>query len=240
MLEVLKPKKRFFSAPAALTTDVQESATSATFHIHREATIISDNKPHKVTVSHITLDVEFEYVVVPMKSDMAFLKALAKNTSRYTFLKGPMNVFMNNFYIATSTLVTKSPLESFRLYLGPDPNVKVNVKPIVKNESTAGIITKVKSEETTHTTHVTNFKPTKVYVAVYEQMPFSSNTEIKIKTLEPKDTKGMVDEFQIIRWEFPLPPGGENVVTFKYSIEYPVDKVIVPIEQTGVKGELPV
>jgi len=235
-----KKQKKDSPRASVLTTEVQDNATSATYHIHREATIESDNKPHKVTIAHINLDVNFQYVVVPMKSDVAFLKAMATNSSRYTFLGGPMNVFMNNFFIASSKLGNKSPGESFRLYLGSDSGVKVNVKPIVKNENVSGLIAKSKTEEITHTTVVTNFKSKPIFVSVFDQMPFTSNADIRVKTIEPKDTKAMVDEFQLIRWEFPLQPSREHVVVFKYSIEYPVERTIAQIEQTGVRGELPV
>jgi len=191
-------------------------------------------------VACIELEVEFQYVVVPMKSDYAFLKAMATNTSTYTFLAGPMNVFMNNFFIASSKLASKSPGETFRLYLGTDMGVKISVKPIVKNESVSGIIARSKIEETTHMTVVNNFKSIPISVVVFDQLPFSSTSDIRIKIIEPRDIKGMVDEYQLIHWEFQLPPGKENTVVFKYSVEYPVERIVCEVEQTGVKGELPV
>lgn len=88
------------AAPAAVqTTTATQNATSATFSIPRKvlrspincmdvanlfplkSTIMSDNKPHKVTIKILQLEAKFTYTILPKSSEQAFLKV--SNTSRY-------------------------------------------------------------------------------------------------------------------------------------------------------------
>ncbi len=54
----------------------------------------------QVTVALVDLSPDFHYNSVPRLSPHSFLKAKSKNTSPYTMLAGPANVFMDNNFIA--------------------------------------------------------------------------------------------------------------------------------------------
>ncbi len=54
----------------------------------------------QVTVALVDLSPDFHYNSVPRLSPHSFLQAMAKNTSPYTMLAGPANVFMDNNFIA--------------------------------------------------------------------------------------------------------------------------------------------
>ena len=79
---------------------VKDGITSSTFEIPRKASIPADNNAHKVSIGIINLNPEFEYEVVPRKSPNVFLKAKVKNTSAYSMLAGPANVFLDNNLIS--------------------------------------------------------------------------------------------------------------------------------------------
>jgi len=225
------------------TSRVEEMVTGSSYQIMRKSTIASDGKPHKVTVAHLDLSVIFEYVCAPTKSPNCYLRANAKNESTLNLLKGPMNIFINNYFITKSKLLSTNPKEDFRLYLGVDPGVKVDFQPIAKSESSQSrFIQRVKFDTVTHTTKIRNLKKKAVSVVVFDQKPLITNTEqIKLKIDEPRvipSPEVIVDEFSIISWNIKLEPEQEQTVVFKYSLEYPVDKTLDEIEQTNVQGEL--
>ena len=70
------------------------------YEIARRSSIPSDNVGHKVSVAIIDLKPKFEYECVPRKSSHAYLKAKVKNTSPYTLLAGPTNIFLDNNFIS--------------------------------------------------------------------------------------------------------------------------------------------
>jgi len=181
-----------------------------------------------VSIAIISLEASFEYVAVPTLSNKTYLKAIAKNSSNYQLLDGPMNVFMNNSYVTASKLSNTSPGETFQLYLGANHDIKVDFKPIVNKSSTSGILRKVNGESVTHTTIITNHKTTTVEVVVFDQLPFCSDSNIKVKLEEPSNIKILenvrVDEFSLIQWRFKIASGKSERVQFTYSIEFPLDK----------------
>jgi len=134
--------------------------TGSAYPIMRKTTIASDGKPHKVTINHLDLPVEFEYVCPPTKTPNAYLRAIAKNNTALHLLKGPMNVFMNNYFITKSELAVTNPKETFKLYLGIDQGIKIDFQPIERSEATqSNLFTKrTRFETVTHTTKIKNLK----------------------------------------------------------------------------------
>lgn len=62
----------------------------------------------KVTVALIDLFPELSYTCVPRLSPYSFLRAKVKNTSPYTLLSGPANIFLDNNFIAKVTAVVST------------------------------------------------------------------------------------------------------------------------------------
>ncbi len=54
----------------------------------------------QVTVALVDLVPEFHYVSVPRLSPYSFLQARTKNSSQYTMLAGPANIFLDNNFVA--------------------------------------------------------------------------------------------------------------------------------------------
>ena len=73
---------------------------TSTFDIPRVASIPSDNNDHKVSIGIINLKPDFEYETVPKKNPYAYIKAKVTNTSDYSLLAGPANVFFENNFVA--------------------------------------------------------------------------------------------------------------------------------------------
>ena len=144
---------------------------TSTFDIPRAATIPSDDNVHKVSIGIINLKPEFEYETVPKKNAYAYIKAKVTNTSEYSLLSGPANVFFENNFVDKvqlflfiffkffpsklnllffkTELKSYSPQEEFTCSLGVDPSIKVEYKPVRKLKEQSGIISK-----TTSTTYV--------------------------------------------------------------------------------------
>jgi hypothetical protein len=53
-----------------------------------------------------------------------------------------MNVFMDEYFITTSKLQQTVPGDIINMYLGVDPGIKVNIKPVFKQDTTSGFLSK--------------------------------------------------------------------------------------------------
>jgi len=58
--------------------------------------LISD---HKVSVALLDLPCEFEHFTVPKMIPNAYLKAKLTNKSKFLFLQGPSNIFVDNNFM---------------------------------------------------------------------------------------------------------------------------------------------
>ena len=72
----------------------------------------------QVSIGTIDLKPTFEYDTVPKLAQHAFLRARVKNDSRFPFLAGPANVFLDQSYVTETTLSSVSPGEEFSCSLG--------------------------------------------------------------------------------------------------------------------------
>jgi len=224
-------KRELTSEP---TSKAQTQATTTTFHIERKSTIESDGKPHKVTVSKTSVSTTREYVVVPAKSENAYLKATARNDSGHQLLAGDLNVFMDGLFITTSKLKRTSPGEEFQLYLGVDGGVRVEVKPQSKVSETTGYVKRTTTTTHKFTTVIRNNKKQQIRVLLFDQIPFSSEKSIKVKIEYPPDpSEYTLTEESIMKRVFSLAPGTFQTQKLTYTIDAPTDTHIHQVPQTG-------
>jgi len=213
-----------------MTTVSTESTSSTTFTIPRSATIICDSKPRKVVINIIKLDSTFVYTIVPKINPIAYLKAKIINTTDdITFLPGEVNVFMDENFVTKSSLPLVFPSQTFSLGLGVDDGIKVEYLPVKRHtDDTTGFFTKSKILSVSHETKISNKKTYIIDVQLFDQLPKSEISDIKVKMLEP-----IIEEDQEIisitpennvEWRFSLKPDESQSIRFSYTIEYPKDE----------------
>jgi uncharacterized protein (TIGR02231 family) len=211
-----------------MTTFAESShvgAANATFEIPRGSSIVSDNKPHKVTVACIPLKAKLSHYATPDTSGHVYLKATAVNTTeQYPFLAGPMNVFMNANFISKSDISDVSPQEKFSVFLGVDPGVRLDVKPVRRfKEKQTGIINKNNSESFRHIAVVRNTRKDKIKLTVISQIPTSGDDRIKVKLLRPdlKDPAVKFVDSKLLKWKLVVCPSQQEELAYHYNVEWP-------------------
>ncbi|CAF1171916.1 unnamed protein product [Didymodactylos carnosus] len=218
-----------------LVSKAEMSLSSTSFSILRSATIECDGKPHKVSIGVLQLESKFTYTIVLKLSPYAYLKATTTNTSDKQLLSGPINVFMDNNFIAHSRIENVSADEKFDLYLGVDSNVKCEYKPVRKVNETQGLISKVNHEYVKHETQIKNLKTTDICVFIYDHLPLSSDEKIKVKLILPQDigklkehsttsVSSIINDDNNVEWKVLLKAKEECKLPLEYFIEWPKDK----------------
>ena len=215
--------------PQAETT---HGILSNTFHIANLASIPSDNTPHKVSVAKIDLKPVFEHVTVPKKAPCAFLKARVKNVSKYMFLQGPSNVFLDNNFVTKSTINSVAPNEEFETYLGVDNRVKIEYKPLKKFREQVGIFSKSVVWNFQQDIQIESYRQDEIKVQVTDQVPNSLDSSIIVKIQQPNVQplpnpppdplpNPHMDRDGLIIWDISVKPGKTDVLRLQYTVEYP-------------------
>jgi len=180
----------YFAPPpgaSVVTASVQQSgAGAASFIIPRKASIESDNKPHKLTIGVITLNPHFMHYTAPGLSPHAYLQTRTQNTSEYPFLpSSQVSVFFDGNFVTTSSMKHVSPGESFQSFLGVDPSVKVDYRPVRQTHSSSGMWSKTSSTQYDHRTVITNNKQIPIEIIIAKVFPRSTDEMIRISLISP-------------------------------------------------------
>jgi uncharacterized protein (TIGR02231 family) len=221
-------------------TTVEQGVTSSSYTISKESTIPSDNEEHRVIIAEITLtDVQFSYHTVPKKEPTAYLKVKAKNTSPYSFLAGPMNVFFDNNFVATTDMQSVNPQEEFDSFLGKDPAVKVAYSLPQKFRETKGFLRGMNKTTVKRKITIKNKKSVPIKLIVDDQFPMSFESRITIEQLTPKIQANVTLENVPLLFGESCEPGKktaeklaftmDNILKWTVNME-PDDIVVIPIE----------
>jgi uncharacterized protein (TIGR02231 family) len=213
---------------SAATLDAQ--ATSASFKIPVASTIPSDNSPQKVPITSTRLAAAPEYLAIPKQLAAAFLTAKVTNSSDFPLLAGVMNVFLDDTFVAASSLRTVMPGEKFDLALGVDDAIAIKHKLNNRFSEDTGLINKGKRVTYDFTLTVQNNKKTFERVVLLDQVPVSRNEKIVVTMLAPDAATVKPDADGTLKWTLNLKPGEKRELPLKFSVEHPSDLTVARLE----------
>jgi uncharacterized protein (TIGR02231 family) len=164
------------------------------------------SQEHKVSIAVIDLKADLEWIAVPRVQPSAFLQAKVKNTSSFLLLPGRANIFLDDNFVAKSsievsteptysrltlTMIQKvSPNESFDCFLGVDPQVKVTYHPVTKKTRSQGGLLSASTVRMSSLQKITikNVRSAPIRrLLLREQIPVSSDQRLKVALVEPAD-----------------------------------------------------
>jgi len=222
------------SEAGVLFADVEAGATSATFKIPVNVSVPGNNTTQKVAINVGRLAATLQYQSTPKMLEAAFLNANATNTSEYPLLAGPMNTFLDDTFVAASSLKTVMPGEKFDLALGVDDGIAVKRRLVNRFTDDTGLTSKTKRTTYEILVTITNNKKTVEQVAFKEPTPVSRDEKIVVKLLTPqeKDLGKEVtrEEDGKLVWRISMKPGEKREFPLKLSIEHPIDLAVTGLE----------
>lgn len=122
----------------------------------------------------------------PGLSPHAYLQTRTQNTSEYPFLASEqVSVFFDGNFVTTSSMKHVSPGESFHSFLGVDPSVKVDYRPVRQTHRSTGVWTKSSTIQYDHRTVISNNKSVPIEIIVAKVFPRSTDEKIKVDLVEP-------------------------------------------------------
>jgi uncharacterized protein (TIGR02231 family) len=217
--------KKITDLPFAMAT-LDAQATSASFKIPVASTIPSDNSPQKVPITSVRLAAAHEYLAIPKQLAAAFLTAKVTNSSDFPLLAGAMNVFLDDTFVAASSLRTVMPGEKFDLALGVDDAIAITHKLNNRFSEDTGLISKGKRVTYDFTLTVQNNKKTFERVVLLDQVPVSRNEKVVVTVLAPDAAEVKPDADGTLKWTLDLKPGEKRELPLKFSIERPAELTV--------------
>ncbi len=228
------PKPAYAEAPAAdmapvleeakvSTAEVQSEATSASFQIRQPATLPSDNSTQRVAITTAKLPATLQYQSTPALREAAFLTALANNNTEYPFLAGTLNTFLEDAFVAASSMKPVMPGEKVELALGADDGISIKRQLVNRFTESTGFSGNGKRVTYEYKITVKNNKATKEQVSFKDRLPISRNEKIEVKLLSPADRDIKREDDGVLVWNWDMEPGKSRDAVLKFSVDYPGD-----------------
>ncbi|HOX05038.1 MAG TPA: mucoidy inhibitor MuiA family protein [Planctomycetota bacterium] len=220
-----------------LFRSVAARGTSVAFPVPARETVLTDGKPHRVTIAVEKLGLASDHSAVPALSLATYVTGRAANTSKLPLLPGDASVYLAGDLIGTSSVGFVAPGEEAAFYLGVDETVKVTRK-LDSKLSSIKSWGKRQRVEAAYSIVVENFKKRAVTVRIEEALPVSQDSAItvKIRKTEPDPAE---TERGVSRWTLAVPAGGKGTVNLAYSIEYPLE-MAAQVEASPAEAANPV
>lgn len=204
---------------------ISQELGSVTFEVPQTMTVLSDNQLYKSGIKSDNFMSEFDYEATPKLLSYAFIHSKVTNTKDYSILAGDVNIFVNDNYVAKSSIPNVAQREKFDLYLGIDEDIKVKRSEIVEKQNRALLGLRARKDFRYKFT-LENYKKDKIKLAVFDQVPVSKNADIKVEWAPDSLKPTKVKDLGLVKWEFELAPSEKKEFEFGFSIEYPADKIV--------------
>ncbi|MGW5639896.1 DUF4139 domain-containing protein, partial [Streptomyces sp. NPDC003832] len=194
------------------------------------ADIPSDGVWHTVTIGEIPVGLRTEYLCVPSVEERVYGTLVLSNATDQALLAGPVEVTVDDDFLLTAALPTLAPGGVRRMGLGPAEGIRVTRRTHL-NESTAGLRNNVTVLEHGVQVEVANRLARPVSVEVREQVPVTSDPDVRIEERADwtvPDDEGPDQHAPGTRlWRVELPPGGTAALRGGHEIRIPAAKALV-------------
>ena len=210
---------------AADYTRVNETQTSVEFIVDVPYTIVSDGQEHAVELATHTLPAKYEYHAVRKLEKDVFLIAKITGWEALNLLSGQANLFFEDKYVGKSYIETRQTENTLTLSLGRDKNItvtRVRKKDFSEKQFLGNNVTETREWELT----VHNKKKQLATITVEDQVPVSTNKEIKVETLEISGAQHDLPTGKLT-WSLELKPSESRSMTVKYAVKHPKNQTVV-------------
>lgn len=219
-------------SPALTSADytyAQQTMTNVEYDIKLPYTIKSDGKSHKVAIKNHDLPAEYYHYIVPKLDKQAYLIAKVTDYNTLDLLPGQATIYFDGTYVGKTSINTNMMQDTMELALGTDRGLIVERKKDTDSEEMKyellgnNVVKKV-----SYTIKVKNNKPITSHIIIEDQIPLSSDEEIKVKALKTAEAE-YVEETGMLKWKFDLASSLTKNLKFSYSIEYNKNKQLANI-----------
>ncbi|HCL56278.1 MAG TPA: hypothetical protein DHW82_04625, partial [Spirochaetia bacterium] len=204
--------------------------TAVNFLIPKKETVNPDGSRKKTMIDTITLPVTIEYILMPKKAPHAFIKATAVNDREYPFLPGEVSVYHDFDFIGHSAMPLTIRGEKMSLYMGIDESIQVERELINRIKASKGFTNNQEQIVFKYKTTIQNFKNQPVSILLFEPLPVSKNSELKVKLEKSEPEYSEKDEKSILQWKLTLAPQEKKIIFYEFSVTWPAEKTLVGLE----------
>ena len=218
------PKAKAAPRPKPVATTQVEYSTSVNFQIDIPYDVPSTGRPVQVTLNQIELTADYQYIAAPKVTPAAYLMASITDWQKHNLIDGEANLYFEDKYIGRSIFEVKNAGDTLSLSLGKDESISIKR---TKTESfrEKNFIGNRATDRREFEIAIRNGKKQPIKIKISDQLPVSTNEEIKIKDVNVNGAQRNAEN-GLIDWTLTVNPAESKTLKFGYAVEYPNNQVI--------------
>ena len=207
---------------------VESEGATVEFVLPHRLSVPGDGQTHRVSIATREFPARFDYLSIPSRVELAYLRATTTNNSGLSLLEGAVSVFRDGVFVGRATLKNTSPGGEFTLFLGPDEQVRAK-RELVSRETDKNFLGSQKRVHFAYSIEVQNLKACAVNLSVQDQIPVSRSENIKVK-LRGAAPEATLSDLGLLNWELVLQPNEKRTLRFEYGVESPRETNVVGLQ----------
>ena len=220
-VEVEERKAR--QKPVPVSSVVQP--TTVSFSVDIPYTIPSDGENYTVEMQNLSIPAAYEYFCAPKLSTDVFLTALVTDWEQHNLMAGEASIFFEDTFVGRSVLDVDQPSDTLTVSLGKDRGISVS-RTRVDDYSEKNFFGTSRSERVGYEIALRSNKTQAVDIVVEDQLPLSTNEQIRITPLKTSGADYDKDT-GLLTWSLTLPPAETKRLELAYEAKYPKNKSVV-------------
>ena len=210
-----------------VVADIESTSGGATveFSLPHTLSVPGDGQNHRVAIAVREFPAKFDYLAIPRRVEIAYLRATATNNSNLALLQGEVSIFRDGVFVGKAQLKNTAVGGEIELFLGPDEQIRAK-REMTQREADKNFIGNVKRVHFAYEIELHNLKAHPVKVAVQDQIPVSRSENIKIK-LRGSAPEATQSDLGLLDWTIELGPNEKRTLRFDYGVETPRDTTVV-------------
>lgn len=196
---------------------VNETQFNTVFDIDLPYTILSNAKKHSVALRTIEIPATYKYYTVPKYDLGAYLVGEIEDYGKYNLLRGEANLIFEGIYVGKTVINPENASKKLTLSLGKDRNIRIDRKLVSQNTENKSFSSK-KVQTFTYEITMQNNKRELVEIEVEDQIPLSTNKEIKVHLVSSDNATFDASKGKL-QWRIQLKPNENKKVKFTYQVE---------------------
>ncbi|HGN0867893.1 TPA: mucoidy inhibitor MuiA family protein [Providencia alcalifaciens] len=221
--ELSAVKKR--SPGMANYVSTNTNGVNLSYNIDLPFSLASTPKSKSITIKQADVDAKYRYTSTPKMAEEVYLQAQIDDWDTLNLLNGPANIYFMNSYVGDFYVNSGQLTDTLDIPFGVDDNIqisRVNNAGMRKKPTFMG--SSVEQKES-FLIKVRNTRKNDIKLSVYDQLPTSRDTDIKV--LNPEYKGGKLDETENkIEWDLTLKPQETVELPLSYTLKYPKNKQI--------------
>lgn len=202
------------------------NGVNLSYNIELPYSLTSAPQSKSITIKQQDVDAKYRYTAAPKLAEEVYLQAEIDNWESLNLLNGPANIYLMNNFVGSYQLTTDQLTKTLDVPFGADKNIQISrVNNEILRKKPTFIGSTIEQKES-YIIKVKNNRNNDINLVVYDQLPVSQDSEIKITDIEYGN--GQLDKTNgEIEWDLILKPNQQTEIPLNYILKYPKEKHII-------------